>query len=188
MPKEKLPKKSRDHGEVYKQGILFNKSSGQHILKNPMIITGMVEKSALLPTDTVLEVGPGTGNLTVKLLEKTKKVIACEIDTRMVGELQKRVNGTPYQSKLEIRIGDVLKSELPYFNVCVANIPYKISSPLIFKLLLHRVDLLMKPLDKDFDIKLVIDEVLQKIGATTWRARTMDIDDFIRYEEGTSNL
>lgn len=63
-------------------GILFNKSSGQHILKNPMIITGMVEKSALLPTDTVLEVGPGTGNLTVKLLEKTKKVIACEIDTR----------------------------------------------------------------------------------------------------------
>uniref|UniRef100_A0A224XGI6 rRNA adenine N(6)-methyltransferase n=1 Tax=Panstrongylus lignarius TaxID=156445 RepID=A0A224XGI6_9HEMI len=292
MPKEKL-KKSRTHNEVYKQGILFNKTSGQHILKNPMIITGMVEKSALLPTDTVLEVGPGTGNLTVKLLEKVKKVVACEIDTRMVGELQKRVTGTPFQSKLDIRIGDVLKSDLPYFNVCVANIPYKISSPLIFKLLLHRpsfrcavlmlqrefayrlvakpgdklfcrlsintqllarVDLLMKvgknnfrpppkvesnvvrieprnpppkinykewdgltriafirknkqlssvfkqsavvavlqknyfihasltnkPVDKDFDIKVLIDETLERTGAITWRARTMDVDDFIK--------
>lgn len=42
----------------------------------------MVEKSAIRPTDVVLEVGPGTGNMTVRLLEKSKKVIACEIDTR----------------------------------------------------------------------------------------------------------
>lgn len=63
-------------------GILFNKGYGQHILKNPMIISGMVEKANVLPTDTVLEIGPGTGNLTAKLLEKAKKVIACEIDVR----------------------------------------------------------------------------------------------------------
>ena len=56
----------------------------------------------------------------------------------MVAELQKRVQCTPYQSKLEIIVGDVLKSELPFFNACVANIPYQISSPLVFKLLLHR--------------------------------------------------
>lgn len=65
-------------------GILFNKDFGQHILKNPMIITAMVEKSGLRPTDVALEIGPGTGNLTVKLLEQVKKVIACEIDTRQV--------------------------------------------------------------------------------------------------------
>ncbi|XP_039278188.1 probable dimethyladenosine transferase [Nilaparvata lugens] len=98
----------------------------------------MVDKSALRSTDTVLEIGPGTGNMTVKLLEKVKKVIACEIDTRLVAELQKRVMGTPFQPKLEIIIGDVIKAELPFFNVCVANIPYQISSPLVFKLLLHR--------------------------------------------------
>ncbi|KAK6617298.1 dimethyladenosine transferase [Polyplax serrata] len=57
---------------------------------------------------------------------------------RMVAELQKRVQCTPYQSKLQIVVGDVIKSELPFFNACVANIPYQISSPLIFKLLLHR--------------------------------------------------
>lgn len=63
-------------------GILFNKNFGQHILKNPLVIQNMVEKAALRPTDVVLEIGPGTGNMTMKLLEKAKKVIACEIDVR----------------------------------------------------------------------------------------------------------
>lgn len=117
---------------------MFNKDFGQHILKNPLIITSMIDKSALRATDVVLEIGPGTGNMTVKILEKVKKVVACEIDTRLVAELQKRVQGTPNQQKLQILIGDALKSEWPFFNICIANVPYQISSPLIFKLLLHR--------------------------------------------------
>ncbi|KAL3281085.1 hypothetical protein HHI36_004309 [Cryptolaemus montrouzieri] len=138
MPKVKPEKKSRIHGNISKQGILFNKDFGQHILKNPMVIKSMVEKSAIRPTDTVLEIGPGTGNMTMSLLESAKNVIACEIDTRLVAELQKRVQGTHLKPKLKILVGDVLKTELPFFNLCVANIPYQISSPLVFKLLLHR--------------------------------------------------
>lgn len=121
-----------------KQGIVFNKSFGQHILKNPLIITNMIDKTGLRSTDIVLEIGPGTGNMTVKILEKAKKVVACEIDTRLAAELQKRVQSTPLQSKLNILIGDFLNVELPFFDVCIANVPYQISSPLIFKLLLHR--------------------------------------------------
>lgn len=99
----------------------------------------MIEKSAIRPTDVILEIGPGTGNMTVKILEKAKKVIACEIDPRLVSELQKRVQGTPMQAKLQILVGDVLKNpELPFFDLCIANVPYQISSPLVFKLLLHR--------------------------------------------------
>ena len=56
------------------QGLRFNTNLGQHILKNPLIVQNMVEKAALRSTDTVLEVGPGTGNMTVKLLEKAKNV------------------------------------------------------------------------------------------------------------------
>lgn len=52
---------------------LFNKDLGQHILKNPLVANGIVEKANLQPSDTVLEVGPGTGNLTVRILEKAKK-------------------------------------------------------------------------------------------------------------------
>jgi len=98
----------------------------------------LVEKSALRSTDTVLEIGPGTGNMTVKMLDKVKKVVACELDPRMVAELQKRVQGSHHQQKLQMLVGDVIKTELPFFDVCVANVPYQISSPLVFKLLLHR--------------------------------------------------
>jgi len=120
------------------QAMQFNHSLGQHILKNPLVVAALVEKSALRSTDTVLEIGPGTGNMTVKMLDKVKKVIACELDPRMVAELQKRVQGSHYQQKLQMLVGDVIKTELPFFDVCVANVPYQISSPLVFKLLLHR--------------------------------------------------
>lgn len=121
-----------------RQGMVFNTGLGQHILKNPLVVQGLVDKAALRPTDTVLEIGPGTGNMTVRMLEKVKKVIACEVDPRMVAELQKRVQGTPFQTKLQIMVGDVIKTDLPFFDCCVANVPYQISSPLVFKLLLHR--------------------------------------------------
>ncbi|KAH7941714.1 hypothetical protein HPB49_016526 [Dermacentor silvarum] len=137
MPKVKT-ERTRQHEVVQRQNIGFRTELGQHILKNPLVINGMIEKSAIRPTDVVLEVGPGTGNMTVKLLEKAKKVIACEVDTRLVAELQKRVQGTHLHSKLHIIVGDVLKSELPFFDICVANLPYQISSPFVFKLLLHR--------------------------------------------------
>ena len=94
-----------------------DKSYGQHFLKNPLVIDAIVEKvrrptghlllvahgrscqfvgeqAGVKSTDIVLEIGPGSGNLTMKLLEKAKKVIAIEYDARMVGELTKRVQGT----------------------------------------------------------------------------------------------
>lgn len=65
------PAKSAATNNVFK----FSKDFGQHILKNPGIAETIVTKAYLKPTDTVLEVGPGTGNLTVKILEQAKKVI-----------------------------------------------------------------------------------------------------------------
>lgn len=66
-------------------GLEFHKSKGQHILRNPLVVQAIVDKAGVKSTDVVLEIGPGTGNLTVKLLEKAKKVIAVELDPRMVG-------------------------------------------------------------------------------------------------------
>jgi 18S rRNA (adenine1779-N6/adenine1780-N6)-dimethyltransferase len=71
-----------------------NTSLGQHFLKNPMIVTQIVAKAAIRGTDVCLEVGPGTGNLTIKLLEQAKRVVAVEFDPRMVAEVQKRVQNT----------------------------------------------------------------------------------------------
>lgn len=44
----------------------------------------MLDKAGLRPTDVALEIGPGTGNMTVKMLDRVKKVVACEIDTRYI--------------------------------------------------------------------------------------------------------
>ncbi|CCX06865.1 dimethyladenosine transferase [Pyronema domesticum] len=113
----------------------MNTDLGQHLLKNPGVAQAIVDKAGLKQSDVVLEVGPGTGNLTVKILEKARQVHAVEMDPRMAAELTKRVQGTPMEKKLSILLGDVIKTELPYFDVCISNTPYQISSPLVFKLL-----------------------------------------------------
>ncbi|KAI5832644.1 rRNA adenine dimethylase [Schizophyllum commune Tattone D] len=127
---------------------------GQHILNNPLVAQGCAN---LKPTDNVLEVGPGTGNLTVRILDKAKHVTAVEMDPRMAAELTKRVQGKPEQRKLDIIIGDFVKADLPYFDVCISNTPYQISSPLVFRLLSHRplprVCILM--FQREFALRLV---------------------------------
>lgn len=109
----------------------FNTNVGQHILKNPGVSDAIVDKAYLKPTDTVLEVGPGTGNLTVRILEKAKKCICVELDPRMAAEVTKRVQGKPEQRKLEVLLGDVIKTELPAFDVCISNTPYQVRSCLL---------------------------------------------------------
>ncbi|KAI5788282.1 dimethyladenosine transferase [Geopyxis carbonaria] len=125
------PKAGSGTNKVFK----MNTDLGQHILKNPGVAQAIVDKAGLKQSDIVLEVGPGTGNLTMKILEKARQVHAVEMDPRMAAELTKRVQGTPLESKLHILVGDVIKAPLPYFDVCISNTPYQISSPLVFKLL-----------------------------------------------------
>ena len=86
----------------YQGGISFHKSKGQHILKNPLLVDTIVQKSGIKTTDVILEIGPGTGNLTKKLLEAGKKVIAVEIDPRLVLELNKRFQGSSYSHCLTV--------------------------------------------------------------------------------------
>lgn len=131
MPKAPRDPPGRPKSSIFK----MNTDLGQHVLKNPGVAQAIVDKANLKQSDTVLEVGPGSGNLTVKILEKAKKVVAVELDPRMAAEVTKRVQGTPLQRRLDVLLGDVIKTDLPYFDVCISNTPYQISSPLVFKLL-----------------------------------------------------
>ncbi|KAI9482978.1 MAG: dimethyladenosine transferase [Benjaminiella poitrasii] len=159
MPKltAKTAKKTTATEDMRAFGPIFNKDLGQHILKNPLVAQGIVDKANLISSDTVLEIGPGTGNLTVRILPACKKVYAVEMDPRLAAELQKRVHGTSEQKKLNILLGDFMKTDLPYFDVCISNTPYQISSVLVFKLLEHRplfrVAILM--FQREFALRLV---------------------------------
>lgn len=144
MPKASAHKRSSSAASPYSKpaskassNAIFkmNTDLGQHVLKNPGVAQAIVDKADLKQSDIVLEVGPGSGNLTVRILEKAKKCIAVELDPRMAAEVTKRVQGTPAGKRLDVVLGDVIKTELPYFDVCISNTPYQISSPLTFKLL-----------------------------------------------------
>ncbi|PKS12656.1 hypothetical protein jhhlp_000864 [Lomentospora prolificans] len=138
----------------------FNTKIGQHILKNAAIADAIVAKANIQPVETVLEIGPGTGVLTTRILDHAKSVIAVELDPRMAAELSCVVQGTPKQQKLQIVLGDFIKlesSELKPFDVCISNTPYQISSPLVFKLLSMpkppRVSILM--VQREFALRLI---------------------------------
>ncbi|KAJ5214814.1 Dimethyladenosine transferase [Penicillium chermesinum] len=141
MPKAPYKKRNSAHADAAAKTsaahsiFKMNTDIGQHVLKNPGIAEQIVKKAELKQSDIVLEIGPGTGNLTAKILEEAKKVIAVELDPRMAAEVTKRFQGTPSQKRLDVILGDVMKTELPYFDVCISNTPYQISSPLTFKLL-----------------------------------------------------
>lgn len=133
----------------------FNKSLGQHILKNPGVIDTIIKKANIKPTDTILEVGGGTGNLTVKLLPHCKKLICIEKDPKMAAELMKRISTTPLNKKLDLILTDILKIDLPSFDLCITNLPYQISSPFLFKLLGNKFKCAFIMFQKEFANRLI---------------------------------
>ena len=109
------------------------KRLGQHFLVEPRALSQVVSAAELGGTETVLEVGAGLGSLTRALAAKARRVIAVEIDRRLLPPLREVLEGL---DAVEIVIGDILEIDLestigsdPY--LVVANIPYNITSALI---------------------------------------------------------
>ncbi len=107
---------------------------GQNFLYNPSVLGSIVEAADLSEGDTVVEIGPGPGSLTRLLAGKVIKVIAIELDDALFERLRGDLIG--YRN-VEIVRGDALK--FPYEDIgtfkVVSNIPYYITTPLIFRLL-----------------------------------------------------
>lgn len=144
----------------------FNTDLGQHILKNPLIAQAIVDKAELKTSDTVLEIGPGTGNLTMKIIQcNIKKLICVEYDPRMASELLKRIKSEApeflAQNRVEIVIADFAKIDMKLLknvDVCISNTPYQISSIITFRLLAiepkpPRISVLM--FQREFALRLV---------------------------------
>jgi len=110
---------------------------GQHFLYDPAILRKIVQAAQLLPEDTVIEIGPGPGRLTKMLADHAQKVIAIEVDNALYERLSRELSG--YEN-IELIRGDAL--EYPFDTLCefkvVANIPYYITTPIVFTLLNHR--------------------------------------------------
>lgn len=108
---------------------------GQHFLVDHNIVRKIVALAAIRRDDTVLEIGPGRGALTGPLCEQAKRVIAIEVDADLHRHLQATLSDRP---ALDLRLGDALDfpyHTLPPGTVVVANLPYYVSTPLLFALL-----------------------------------------------------
>ena len=92
-----------------KYGISANKSLGQNFLIDDEVISKIVESANISNEDLVIEIGPGLGTLTNELLKKAKKVIAIELDERMIEILENRFS---LYKNIEIINNDVLKVNL----------------------------------------------------------------------------
>lgn len=143
--------------KILKEHYLWlKKSLGQHFLIDQNIIEKIIGVANLKKGDIVLEIGAGIGVLTTKLSQKVKKVIAVEIDKKMVEILKERLKGV---ENVEIVNKDVLEIEklnLKNYKI-VANIPYQITSPILEKFLKTSIP-------KPYLVVLLIQkEVAQKI-------------------------
>jgi 16S rRNA (adenine1518-N6/adenine1519-N6)-dimethyltransferase len=111
------------------------KRLGQHFLVDQNIVRKIVAAAALQPHETALEVGPGRGILTRALCAQARRVLAIEVDRSLGAVLEDALAGCP---NAEIHFGDALDysyESLTPGTVVVANLPYNISSPLLFRLL-----------------------------------------------------
>lgn len=126
-----------------KYGITANKSLGQNFLINDHVVEKIVEGAEISKEDLVIEIGPGLGTLTKELLEKAGKVIAIELDKRMIEILTDRfglydnfelINEDVLKVDLDKIIRENLKDSIKKAKI-VANLPYYITTPIIMKLL-----------------------------------------------------
>ncbi len=118
------------------------KRLGQHFVHDPNILRKIVEKASLGPEDVVVEIGAGLGSLTEPLARRVKKVYALEIDSSLADALRDRFSGTEtvevvWADALQFDFGAAFRKWKRKMKV-VANLPYEISSPMIFRLLKER--------------------------------------------------
>ena len=132
-----------------KYNIVANKKLGQNFLINDEVIDNIIKASNVNKNDLIIEIGPGLGTLTKRLLDNAGKVVCIELDTRMINILNERFK---FYNNFELINEDVLKVDLHklindnknsnILNVkIVANLPYYITTPIIMKLLEDKLNI-----------------------------------------------
>lgn len=128
-----------------RHGFTFSKSLGQNFLINPSVCPRMAEYSGADSGVGVIEIGPGIGVLTNELCKLADKVVAIELDKRLLPVLEETLGEydnlkVVNADVLELDLHKLIKEEFDGMEVVVcANLPYYITSPVIMKLLEERL-------------------------------------------------
>ena len=185
-----------------KYGITANKSLGQNFLINDEVIRKIVEGAEISKEDLVIEIGPGLGTLTNELLKYAGKVIAIELDKRMIEILTDRFKlynnfELINEDVLKVDLNNIIKQNLTgdYPNTTtniqpltsniknakiVANLPYYITTPIIMKLLEESlpIESITVMIQKE-----VADRIIEKPGGKNSGAITYSVYYYAKAEE-----
>ena len=118
--------------------IRAKKSLGQNFLKDPHYLAKICDAARVGPDDQVLEIGPGLGHLTRVLSGRAEKVLALELDERLITLLRQDFKDTPSVEIVHVDALGYPYDTLPGKWKVVANLPYYISTPILQKLIFHR--------------------------------------------------
>ncbi len=165
-----------------KYGLSVRGQSGQHLLIDPNIQRKIVDLLDPKPGDTILEIGPGLGALTEEILNRGAKVWAVEKDERFV-EILKGEFADSLKGRLKIVSGDILKFDLKKivpkkagknFRLKVAsNLPYYITTPILFHLIRYRdrIETAVLTMQKDVAARLLASPGSKDYGRLTLGVR-----------------
>lgn len=173
MDRNRLYSPSVTKDVVKKYNFRFSKSLGQNFLTDKNIIDKICEGAEITKDDGVIEIGPGIGNLTQELCERAGKVVAIELDRKLIPILGDTLST---YDNVEVIHGDVLKIDLQELietkfegrNVkVVANLPYYITTPIIMKLLedRYKVDKIVVMIQKEVAERMKSDPGSKIYGA-----------------------
>lgn len=137
---------------IAETGITPKKSKGQNFLIDDRVAQRHVGYAGISKEENVLEVGPGLGVLTRKLIEVSDHVTCIELDDILADYI-----GNTYQDKVRLIRGDAVKIDFPPFDKFVSNLPYSVSTPIIFKLLDHEFKKAVVMVQKEFADRMVAD-------------------------------
>lgn len=110
-------------------GVRATKSLGQHFLTDARVADRQVAYAGVQPRDVVLEIGPGVGVLTERLARRADRVVCIEKDRRLAAYVAR------LGENVRVVAGDATRVKWPPFDILVSNLPYNISSPVIFRVL-----------------------------------------------------
>lgn len=158
-----------------KSGFHFSKSLGQNFLIDENVLDSIVSSSEINEDTGVIEIGPGFGTLTQRLLQKAKKVVCIEIDSSAIPILEDNLSEF---DNLKIINADVLKCDLGKIIEeefggekikVVANLPYYITTPIIMHLLEENlgIDSITVMIQKEVALRLGAKEGTKDYGAIT---------------------
>lgn len=123
---------------VKKYNFKFSKSLGQNFLIDESVLSDIVSGAEVNGDDLVIEIGPGVGSLTAKLLNKAKKVVSIELDNDLIPILTNELGDNPnftliHNDALKVDFNEIIGDEKSV--KLVANLPYYVTTPIIVKLL-----------------------------------------------------